>query len=251
MRGAENPSLSRVLPEAPGWAYYLDAFSSYPLRTWLPSVYRGHDNCPTLGTYYGPRWRRADIQSGISLTAQAPSEGGLLRLPPKLRVQVVRIFTDMSISPSLSPRQCPDRYAFRAGRNLPDKEVRVQRQPGGERSTLEESTRESSGGRSGSENVGLSNANIGENPMPRKPKGSSARFVHGGPCLSHLNQRPILPSFQLWCAGNSIVHARSCDAHFSNSFTQPHQVRPSRDVSGGSGASSARRLKDRCVRTGD
>ncbi|CAA7038183.1 unnamed protein product [Microthlaspi erraticum] len=26
----------------------------------------------------------------------------------------------------------------------------------------------------------LSNANIGENPMPRKPKGSSARFVHGG-----------------------------------------------------------------------
>ncbi|CAN7030322.1 unnamed protein product [Brassica oleracea var. botrytis] len=30
------------------------------------------------------------------------------------------------------------------------------------------------------ENVGLSNANIGENPMPRKPKGSSARFVHGG-----------------------------------------------------------------------
>ncbi|MFS7930203.1 hypothetical protein Hanom_Chr04g00341341 [Helianthus anomalus] len=28
----------------------------------------------------------------------------------------------MSISPSLSPRQCPDRYAFRAGRNLPDKE---------------------------------------------------------------------------------------------------------------------------------
>jgi hypothetical protein len=31
-----------------------------------------------------------------------------------------------------------------------------------------------------SENVSLSNANIGENPMPRKPKGSSARFIHGG-----------------------------------------------------------------------
>ncbi|WJZ95740.1 hypothetical protein VitviT2T_014484 [Vitis vinifera] len=42
-------------------------------------------------------------------------------------VQVVRIFTDMSISPSLSPRQCPDRYAFRAGRNLPDKEFRYLR----------------------------------------------------------------------------------------------------------------------------
>jgi hypothetical protein len=42
-------------------------------------------------------------------------------------VQGVRIFTDMSISPSLSPRQCPDRYAFRAGRNLPDKEFRYLR----------------------------------------------------------------------------------------------------------------------------
>ncbi|KAL4204078.1 hypothetical protein AMTRI_Chr01g130390 [Amborella trichopoda] len=27
-----------------GWAYYLDAFSSYPLSTWLPNVYRGRDN---------------------------------------------------------------------------------------------------------------------------------------------------------------------------------------------------------------
>ncbi len=42
-------------------------------------------------------------------------------------MQVVRIFTDMSISPSLSPRQNPDRYAFRAGRNLPDKELRYLR----------------------------------------------------------------------------------------------------------------------------
>ncbi|CAH8254578.1 unnamed protein product [Arabidopsis lyrata] len=50
----------------------------------------------------------------------------------------------------------------------------------GERSALGGSNRASGGGRSGSENVGLSNANIGENPMPRKPKGSSARFVHGG-----------------------------------------------------------------------
>ena len=42
-------------------------------------------------------------------------------------MQVVRIFTDNSISPSLSPRQLPDRYAFRAGRNLPDKEFRYLR----------------------------------------------------------------------------------------------------------------------------
>ena len=33
----------------------------------------------------------------------------------------------MSISPSLSPRQRPDRYAFRAGQNLPDKEFRYLR----------------------------------------------------------------------------------------------------------------------------
>ncbi|KAG4151867.1 hypothetical protein ERO13_D04G096660v2, partial [Gossypium hirsutum] len=33
----------------------------------------------------------------------------------------------MSISPSLSPRQCPDHYAFRTGWNLPDKEFRYLR----------------------------------------------------------------------------------------------------------------------------
>ncbi|KAF8077340.1 hypothetical protein N665_1045s0004 [Sinapis alba] len=54
----------------------------------------------------------------------------------------------------------------------------------GERSALGGSNRASGSGRSGSENVGLSNANIGENPMPRKPKGSSARFVNGCPPLT-------------------------------------------------------------------
>ncbi|KAJ1254336.1 hypothetical protein BS78_K081800, partial [Paspalum vaginatum] len=44
----------------------------------------------------------------------------------------------------------------------------------GERSALEGSKHESGGRRSGSENVSLSNENIGENPMPRKPKVSSA-----------------------------------------------------------------------------
>jgi hypothetical protein len=40
---------------------------------------------------------------------------------------VTRIFTGLSISPGPSSRQCPDRYAFRAGRNLPDKEFRYLR----------------------------------------------------------------------------------------------------------------------------
>ena len=31
------------------WASHLDAFSGYPDRTWLPSVYRWHDNWYTRG----------------------------------------------------------------------------------------------------------------------------------------------------------------------------------------------------------
>ena len=41
--------------------------------------------------------------------------------------RVTCIFTGTIISPSLSLRQCPDRYTFRAGRNLPDKEFRYLR----------------------------------------------------------------------------------------------------------------------------
>ena len=72
---------------------------------------------------------------------------GLPRLPPILRIsgpdampscskaprgllvrpRVIRIFTDIAISPSLSLRQRSDRDAFRAGRNLPDKEFRYLR----------------------------------------------------------------------------------------------------------------------------
>ena len=39
-------------------------------------------------------------------------------------VRVNGIFTAIAISPSPSLRQCPYRYAIRAGRNLPDKEFR-------------------------------------------------------------------------------------------------------------------------------
>jgi hypothetical protein len=41
--------------------------------------------------------------------------------------QVTGIFTGATISPCPSSRQCPSRYAFRAGRNLPDKEFRYLR----------------------------------------------------------------------------------------------------------------------------
>ena len=41
--------------------------------------------------------------------------------------RVTCIFTGTTISPSPLLRQCPSRYAFRAGRNLPDKEFRYLR----------------------------------------------------------------------------------------------------------------------------
>ena len=37
------------------------------------------------------------------------------------------IFTAIPISLRTTPRQCPDRYSIRAGRNLPDKEFRYLR----------------------------------------------------------------------------------------------------------------------------
>ena len=42
-------------------------------------------------------------------------------------LRVRGIFTATSISPSSWPRQRPDRYTIRAGRNLPDKEFRYLR----------------------------------------------------------------------------------------------------------------------------
>ncbi|TYH12561.1 hypothetical protein ES288_A06G077800v1 [Gossypium darwinii] len=62
--------------------------------------------------------RRSEPSSRTALMGEQPNPWNILQ--PQVRV--VRIFTGMSILPSLSPRQCPDRYAFRAGRNLPDKE---------------------------------------------------------------------------------------------------------------------------------
>ena len=90
-----------------------------------------------------PKYRKG----GISTTAPPPLAWQLLSLPPILHIlypssmqscskgsrglsvpwRVIGIFTDASISPSSWPRQCPDRYTIRAGRNLPDKEFRYLR----------------------------------------------------------------------------------------------------------------------------
>ena len=54
---------------------------------------------------------------------------GCSKAPRGLSVlsRVTSIFTGTTISPGLLLRQCPNRYAFRAGRNLPDKEFRYLR----------------------------------------------------------------------------------------------------------------------------
>ena len=58
-----------------------------------------------------------ESMSGYSKAAQ-----GLFVLP-----WLIGVFTDSVISPGTLSRQLPDRSAFRAGRNLPDKEFRYLR----------------------------------------------------------------------------------------------------------------------------
>src|SRR5699024_2339216 len=59
-------------------------------------------------------------QDSISNYSKAPRGLSVLS-------RVTCIFTGNMISPSLSLRQCPNRCAFRAGQNLPDKEFRYVR----------------------------------------------------------------------------------------------------------------------------
>ena len=86
-------------------------------------------------------------KGGISTAPPPGPEPEVPRLPPILRMPhpdatagyskaprglfvrswVGRVFTASTISPGSSLRQRPSRYAFRAGRNLPDKEFRYLR----------------------------------------------------------------------------------------------------------------------------
>ena len=74
---------------------------------------------------------RARLQSlpPILRTPDPPPVPSCSKAPRGLFVlaRETRIFTGTSISPSPSLRQRPDRYAIRAGRNLPDKEFRYLR----------------------------------------------------------------------------------------------------------------------------
>ena len=129
------------------------------LRARLPSVLRGPlgasvtlleattpvklpaMRCPPKGL--GPR----QTKGGISTSANPYLAARGRSLPPMLHIicprpaqscsegarglsvplRVSGIFTATSISPSSRPRQRPDRYTIRAGRNLPDKEFRYLR----------------------------------------------------------------------------------------------------------------------------
>ena len=74
---------------------------AYALQS-LPPILHMHTENTALGCSKGPR--------------------GLFVL-----LRVIGIFADTTISPSQFLRQCPTRYAFHAGRNLPDKEFRYLR----------------------------------------------------------------------------------------------------------------------------
>ena len=110
-----------------------------PSQTPRQALSRGRIHCPRLGNQY--------CRGGIPTAAPGRLASPLHCLPPILYVQhrppvpswskapwglsvlaqVTSIFTGTSISPGALPRQCPNHYAFRAGRNLPDKEFRYLR----------------------------------------------------------------------------------------------------------------------------
>ena len=96
------------------------------------------------GRLYGPRLESRHRKGGISPVTPRDLTIPLHSLPPILHrrcpnpisgyskgarglfvlLRVIGILTDTPISPSSWSRQCPSRYAIRAGRNLPDKEFR-------------------------------------------------------------------------------------------------------------------------------
>ncbi len=70
------------------------------------------------------RWLPPILHIAHPITMLSYSEGSWgLSVP----LRVTGVFTDTTISPSSWPRQRPDRYTIRAGRNLPDKEFRYLR----------------------------------------------------------------------------------------------------------------------------
>ena len=97
--------------------------------------------------FHGSRLEFQHFKSGIPTVTPPRLASWFLSLPPMLYMKyrnpilsyseapwglsvlsrVTGIFTGTTISPGVLLRQCPDRYAIRAGQNLPDKEFRYLR----------------------------------------------------------------------------------------------------------------------------
>jgi hypothetical protein len=100
-------------------------------------------HCPQFPTRLGSKLSQAGISPSTPrrLAPTLPSLPAILHKPSPnavasyskapqglfVQLRVTRIFTRTSISPGPPLRQCSTRYAFRAGRNLPDKEFRYLR----------------------------------------------------------------------------------------------------------------------------
>ncbi len=117
----------------------------YPLGGDRPSQTAHQPLSPARMT--GSELAPKHAKGGISTLPPPDPEARVPRLPPILRMPhpdatagyskaprglfvrswVGRVFTASTISPGSSLRQRPSRYAFRAGRNLPDKEFRYLR----------------------------------------------------------------------------------------------------------------------------
>ena len=156
-------SLSPTFVPAPPVGVAVRLPSAFALSEWFPSILReplsASDtlseatapvklpawHCPAAGN--GGRLETQCCRGGIPPAAPQGLAPRLLRLPPILYVQhrapvpdwskapwglsvlarVASIFTGTSISPGALSRQRSNHYAFRAGRNLPDKEFRYLR----------------------------------------------------------------------------------------------------------------------------
>ena len=165
-----------------------------------------------------------------------PPEGRAPRLPPILRMPHPdatagyskaprglfvrswggRVFTASTISPGSSLRQRPSRYAFRAGRNLPDKEFRylrtvivtaaVYRGFGSELAPLPSTFRHRAGVTPYTAPCGLAGSCVFGKQSPEPAPAAPARFLRKG---VHAQGRPF---------------SRSYGANLPSSLTRDHSL---------------------------
>src|SRR5699024_7047403 len=121
-RGLEGSYHKGSIPPAPPRKL---AFTILKL---LPILYMSHKH--SISSYSKAPWGLSVLSRVTCIltgTIISPSLSLSQFLGLSVLSRVTCIFTGTIISPILSMRQCPDRYAFRAGRNLPDTEFRYLR----------------------------------------------------------------------------------------------------------------------------